>query len=75
LYVSQTVVARNPRGSLGIVPPDLPESTPRSSALCQRRRDAREACRSYFPGNLYQISTYARLDPLLQAMFGTWKFF
>ncbi len=27
-----------------------------------------------FRGNLYQISTYARLDPLLQAMFGTWKF-
>lgn len=25
--------------------------------------------------NLYQISTYARLDNLLQAMFGTWKFF
>ena len=29
----------------------------------------------YFRGNLYQISTYARLDPLLKAMFGTWKFF
>jgi hypothetical protein len=28
-----------------------------------------------FRGNLYQISTYARLDPLLQAMFGTWKFY
>ncbi len=28
----------------------------------------------YFGGNLYQISTYARLDALLQAMFGTWKF-
>lgn len=27
-----------------------------------------------FRGNLYQISTYARLDGLLQAMFGTWKF-
>ncbi len=27
-----------------------------------------------FKGDLYQISTYARLDPLLQAMFGTWKF-
>jgi hypothetical protein len=27
-----------------------------------------------FRGNLYQISTYARLDALLQAMFGTWKF-
>jgi hypothetical protein len=29
----------------------------------------------YFGGKLYQISTYARLDPLLRAMFGTWKFF
>lgn len=29
----------------------------------------------YFRGTLYQISTYARLDPLLKAMFGTWKFF
>ena len=29
----------------------------------------------YFHGNLYQISTYARLDPLLQSMFGTWKFY
>ncbi len=29
----------------------------------------------YFRGNLYQISTYARLDSLLQAMFSTWKFF
>ncbi len=28
-----------------------------------------------FNGNLYQISTYARLDNLLQAMFGTWKFY
>ena len=28
-----------------------------------------------FRGNLYQISTYARLDSLLQTMFGTWKFF
>ncbi len=28
-----------------------------------------------FRGNLYQISTYARLDPLLKAMFATWKFF
>ena len=28
-----------------------------------------------FRGNLYQISTYARLDNLLQAMFGTWKFY
>lgn len=28
-----------------------------------------------FHGNLYQISTYTHLDPLLQAMFGTWKFF
>lgn len=28
-----------------------------------------------FRGNLYQISTYARLDTFLQAMFGTWKFF
>lgn len=28
-----------------------------------------------FQGNLYQISTYARLDNLLQAMFTTWKFF
>lgn len=28
-----------------------------------------------FRGNLYQISTYARLDILLQAMFGTWKFY
>ena len=27
-----------------------------------------------FHGNLYQISTYARLDSLLQAMFATWKF-
>lgn len=27
-----------------------------------------------FHGNLYQISTYARLDGLLQTMFGTWKF-
>jgi hypothetical protein len=29
----------------------------------------------YFRGNLYQISTYARLDNLLQAMFVTWRFF
>lgn len=28
-----------------------------------------------FNGTLYQISTYARLDDLLRAMFGTWKFF
>lgn len=28
-----------------------------------------------FGGNLYQISTYARLDPLLKDMFSTWKFF
>jgi hypothetical protein len=28
----------------------------------------------YLRGNLYQITTYARLDPLLQAVFGTWKF-
>jgi hypothetical protein len=28
-----------------------------------------------FRGNLYQISTYARLDGLLKAMFATWKFF
>ncbi len=28
-----------------------------------------------FHGNLYQISTYARLDPLLKSMFITWKFF
>lgn len=28
-----------------------------------------------FRGNLYQISTYARLDALLQTMFETWKFF
>ena len=27
-----------------------------------------------FRGKLYQISTYDRLDPLLQAMFTTWKF-
>ncbi|HEY6021774.1 MAG TPA: hypothetical protein VIY48_18470 [Candidatus Paceibacterota bacterium] len=27
-----------------------------------------------FHGNLYQISTYARLDPLLQAIFKTWQF-
>jgi hypothetical protein len=27
-----------------------------------------------FAGHLYQISTYAHLDNLLQAMFGTWKF-
>lgn len=29
----------------------------------------------FFHGNLYQISTYARLDPLLQSMFATWKFY
>jgi hypothetical protein len=28
-----------------------------------------------YKGNLYQISTYARLDTLLKAMFATWKFF
>ena len=28
-----------------------------------------------FRGNLYQISTYERLDPLLKAIFQTWKFF
>lgn len=28
-----------------------------------------------YTGNLYQISTYARLDTLLKAMFATWKFF
>lgn len=28
----------------------------------------------YFRGNLYQISTYQRLDTLLKAMFATWKF-
>ena len=27
-----------------------------------------------FNHHLYQISTYARLDPLLQAIFGTWSF-
>lgn len=27
-----------------------------------------------FRGNVYQISTYARLDSLLQALFATWKF-
>lgn len=27
-----------------------------------------------FKGNLYQISTYERLDPLLKAIFTTWKF-
>lgn len=27
-----------------------------------------------FRQNLYQISTYERLDPLLQAIFGTWQF-
>jgi len=27
-----------------------------------------------YGGNLYQISTYARLDPLLQSVLGTWKF-
>ncbi len=29
----------------------------------------------YFGGNLYQVSTYARLDNLLQAMFSSWQFF
>lgn len=29
----------------------------------------------YFRGNLYQISTYARLDGLLKAMFATWAFY
>lgn len=29
----------------------------------------------YYGGNLYQISTYVRLDSLLQAMFATWTFF
>lgn len=28
-----------------------------------------------FGGDLYQISTYDRLDPLLRAMFSTWEFF
>ncbi len=28
-----------------------------------------------FRGNLYQISTYAHLDNLLQTLFGTWQFF
>lgn len=28
-----------------------------------------------FRGNFYQISTYARLDPLLKAVFATWQFF
>lgn len=28
-----------------------------------------------FRSNLYQISTYARLDSLLQAMFATWQFY
>lgn len=28
-----------------------------------------------FKGNLYQISTYARLDATLQSIFSTWKFF
>jgi len=28
-----------------------------------------------FRGNLYQISTYERLDELLKKMFSTWKFF
>lgn len=28
----------------------------------------------YFRGNLYQISTYTRLDSLLKAMFATWQF-
>lgn len=29
----------------------------------------------YFRGNLYQISTYQRLDTLLKAIFATWKFY
>lgn len=29
----------------------------------------------YYRGNLYQISTYASLDPLLRAMFATWSFY
>ena len=29
----------------------------------------------YFRGNLYQISTYAHLDSLLQTMFSTWQFY
>jgi hypothetical protein len=28
-----------------------------------------------FHGYLFQISTYARLDPLLKSMFATWHFF
>lgn len=28
-----------------------------------------------FRGNLYQISTYDRLDPLLKKIFSTWRFF
>jgi hypothetical protein len=36
--------------------------------------DSREVWFVY-RGNLYQISTYTRLDSLLQAMFSTWKFF
>ena len=28
----------------------------------------------FFEGNLYQISTYARLDALLQSIFNTWLF-
>lgn len=28
-----------------------------------------------FRGTLYQISTYARLDPLLKGIFSTWRFF
>lgn len=27
-----------------------------------------------YKGNLYQIDTYGRLDPLLQAVFSTWQF-
>lgn len=38
------------------------------------RRNSREVW-FYFNGNLYQISTYYYLDPLLQSMFGTWKFY
>lgn len=29
----------------------------------------------YYKGNLYQISTYLRLDALLKAMFLTWRFY
>ena len=33
-----------------------------------------ECNRGVCSGNLYQITTYARLDPLLQAIFKTWQF-